>query len=84
MYLAYLDPGSGSMLAAAVVAGFAGAMVAVKMWWRRLTGKFRRQQPEQVAGEQAAAESTTTQAEGSEPAAQAASAEAAGRADRES
>lgn len=43
MDLAYLDPGSGSMLAAAVVAGFSGAMVAVRMWGRRLVGKFRRQ-----------------------------------------
>lgn len=42
MYLAYLDPGSGSMLAAAVVAGVAGAVVAVKVWWRRATGKLRR------------------------------------------
>jgi hypothetical protein len=45
MYLAYLDPGTGSMLAAAIVAGFAGAAVAVKVWWRRLTGRFRRSQP---------------------------------------
>lgn len=45
MYLAYLDPGTGSMLAAAVVAGVAGAAVAVKVWWRRLTGKLRRQRP---------------------------------------
>lgn len=52
MYLAYLDPGSGSMLMAAMVAGFAGVAVTVKVWWRRLTGKLRRQQP-------AAAESPT-------------------------
>lgn len=45
MDLAYLDPGSGSQLAMAIVAGFAGAMVALKVWWRRLTGRFRRQQP---------------------------------------
>jgi hypothetical protein len=45
MYIAYLDPGSGSMLAAAVVAGFAGAMVVVRVWWRRLTGRFRRARP---------------------------------------
>jgi uncharacterized protein (DUF2062 family) len=44
MYLAYLDPGTGSMLAAAVVAGVAGAAVMVKVWWRRLTSRFRRQQ----------------------------------------
>jgi uncharacterized protein (DUF2062 family) len=45
MYLAYLDPGTGSMLAAAVVAGVAGAAVAVKVWWRRMTAKLRRRQP---------------------------------------
>ena len=44
MYLAYLDPGTGSMLAAAVVAGVSGATVAVKVWWRRLTGRARRNQ----------------------------------------
>lgn len=36
------------MLASAVVAGFAGIVVAVKLWWRRLLGKFRRQQPGQI------------------------------------
>jgi hypothetical protein len=45
MYLAYLDPGTGSMLAAAVVAGVAGVAVTVKVWWRRLTAKLRRRQP---------------------------------------
>jgi hypothetical protein len=48
MYLAYLDPGTGTMLAAAVVAGVAGAAVAVKVWWRRLIGKLRRRQPTDV------------------------------------
>jgi hypothetical protein len=42
MDLAYLDAGSGSQLAMAVVAGFAGTMVAVRMWWRRLLGGVRR------------------------------------------
>lgn len=36
------------MLASAVVAGFAGTVVAVKLWWRRALGKFRRRQPSQV------------------------------------
>jgi hypothetical protein len=48
MYLAYLDAGSGSQLAMAVVAGFAGTMVAVRMWWRRGLGalsRLRRRQP---------------------------------------
>jgi hypothetical protein len=45
MDLAYLDPGSGSQLAMAIVAGFAGTMVVIKLWWRRVLGKFRRQHP---------------------------------------
>jgi hypothetical protein len=49
MDLAYLDAGSGSQLAMAIVAGFAGAMVAIKVWWRRITNlfrsMFRRRQP---------------------------------------
>jgi hypothetical protein len=40
--LAYIDAGTGSMLASAVVAGFAGAAVAVKVWWRRALNKIRR------------------------------------------
>jgi hypothetical protein len=43
MDLAYLDPGSGSQLAMAIVAGFAGAMVAIRVWWRRALSKLRRQ-----------------------------------------
>jgi hypothetical protein len=42
--LAYLDAGSGSLIVQAVVAGAAGIAVAVKLYWRRLTGRFRRQQ----------------------------------------
>lgn len=44
--LSYMDPGSGSLLAQAAVAGVAGAAVAFKMGWRRtaalLDGKRRR------------------------------------------
>lgn len=43
MDLAYLDPGSGSLIAQAVVGGIAGAAIAVKLYWRRLLGRFRRQ-----------------------------------------
>ena len=34
--VAYLDPGTGSMLLQAVAAGVAGAAVAGKLYWRRL------------------------------------------------
>lgn len=40
--LAYLDPGSGSLLVQALVAGVAGAAVTVKIYWRRITSRFRR------------------------------------------
>jgi hypothetical protein len=33
--LAYLDPGSGSLLLQALVGGVAGAAVFAKMYWRR-------------------------------------------------
>jgi hypothetical protein len=39
--VAYLDPGTGSMLLQAVVAGVAGAAVAGKLYWRRLKGFLR-------------------------------------------
>jgi hypothetical protein len=42
-HLAYLDAGSGSLIVQAIVAGTAGAVVAVKLYWRRITGRFRRQ-----------------------------------------
>ena len=53
-HLAYLDAGSGSLIVQAVIAGFAGVAVAVKMSWQRLVGKFRRQPVEQAAVEQSA------------------------------
>lgn len=73
MYLAYLDPGSGNMLAAALVAGFAGAAVAIKVWWRRLRSKFRRspagQAPAASAAERAASDAPAADAPGAEQAA---------------
>ena len=55
--LAYLDPGSGSMIAQAVVAGVAGAAVVGKVGWRRLTSPLRKN------GGQPAADPTSTEAE---------------------
>ena len=34
--LAYLDPGSGSLLLQAIVGGTAGIMVFFRHWWRTL------------------------------------------------
>lgn len=42
MTLAYLDANSGSLIASAAAAGFAGAAVAAKLGWQRVSGKFSR------------------------------------------
>lgn len=42
MLIAYLDPGSGSLVAQAVVAGVAGAAVAAKVGWRRISSSVRK------------------------------------------
>jgi hypothetical protein len=41
---AYLDPGSGSIIFQAVVAGAMAVSLTVKIYWRRLRGLFRRQE----------------------------------------
>jgi hypothetical protein len=42
LLLAYLDPGSGSMIMQAVAGGVAGFAVVGKMYWRRLKRVFVR------------------------------------------
>lgn len=39
---AYLDAGSGSMIAQILVGGFAAAGVAIKMYWKKIKGFFSR------------------------------------------
>ena len=51
--LGYLDAGSGSIIASAAAAGFAGAAVGAKMGWQRLTGKFKRGQEAETEVEEA-------------------------------
>ena len=46
MIFGYLDPGSGSVILQALVGGFAAVAVTAKLWWRRVTGIFRRDQDE--------------------------------------
>jgi hypothetical protein len=46
MDVAYLDAGSGSLIVQAVIGGVAGVAVAAKLYWRRLTGRFRKQPAE--------------------------------------
>lgn len=42
MLLAYLDPGTGSIILQALVAGFMGAMLAIKLFWAKITAFFRK------------------------------------------
>ena len=44
--LAYLDPGSGSMLLQAILGGVAGAGVAAKMFGRRILTALRLRKPD--------------------------------------
>jgi hypothetical protein len=39
---AYLDPGSGSVILQAILGGFAAVAVTFKLWWKRVTGIFKR------------------------------------------
>ena len=47
--LAYLDPGSGSMILQLLAGGVAAVGVAVKMYWRRLTRFLHLRKEEAVA-----------------------------------
>jgi hypothetical protein len=38
---AYLDPGTGSMILQLLLGGIAGAIVVLKLYWRRFVGLFR-------------------------------------------
>jgi len=40
--LAYIDPGSGSMLLQLLLGGIAGAVVVLKLYWRQFINLFRR------------------------------------------
>jgi hypothetical protein len=48
MIFGYLDPGSGSVILQALVGGFAAVAVTAKLWWRRVTGIFLRNQDEEA------------------------------------
>lgn len=48
MIFGYLDPGSGSVILQAIVGGFAALAVTAKLWWRRVTGLFRRNDDDQA------------------------------------
>ncbi len=46
--LLYLDPGSGSFLIQLLVAGLAGAGIAIAIGWGRIKRLFRKNQPVDV------------------------------------
>ena len=48
MIFGYLDPGSGSVILQAIVGGFAAIAVTGKLWWRRVTGFFKRNRDEEA------------------------------------
>jgi hypothetical protein len=50
--IAYLDPGTGSMLVQLLVGGVAAAGVAAKLYWRRLLTvlRIRKDEPEPELG----------------------------------
>lgn len=50
--LAYLDPGTGSLILQGILAGIAMAAVAIKMFWRRILVFLRIRPPAQTAGEE--------------------------------
>ncbi len=45
LILAYLDPGTGSIVVQAVVAGLAGVGVMLRLGWRRLASRGDRRDP---------------------------------------
>jgi hypothetical protein len=47
---AYLDPGTGSMVIQAVVAGAVGALALVRLYWSRLKGIVKRDPPKDANG----------------------------------
>jgi hypothetical protein len=47
--LAYLDPGTGSMIVSAIVGLIATVTLAAKTWWYRIRRFFRRAEPETTA-----------------------------------
>ncbi len=41
---AYIDPSAGSVLLQLLLGGLAGVLVALRLYWNRLSGFFRRRQ----------------------------------------
>ena len=45
MFLAYIDPGSGSLILQAIAGGVAAGAVMAKLYWRRLLRVLRIRKP---------------------------------------
>jgi hypothetical protein len=58
--LAYLDAGSGSLIASAIVAGFAGIAVVFKTGFRRVTLLFSPKRRREARAAEATRSSSTT------------------------
>ena len=39
---AYLDPGTGTFALQGLIAGFAGCLLAIRTYWKKIGGLFRR------------------------------------------
>lgn len=62
MTIGYLDPGSGSIIASAVVGGFAAAGVAVRQARHRFASKFSRKHDDSSGAEaESEVDATTTE-----------------------
>lgn len=48
--VAYLDPGTGGLIASAAAAGFAGVAVVAKSKWRSASGKLRKKDDASSSG----------------------------------
>lgn len=46
---AYIDPGTGSMVLQAVIAGVVGGLVVIKMYWQRIKAVFSRRDPSKLS-----------------------------------
>ena len=42
MMLAYLDPGTGSIILQAVIGAILGSFLVIKMYWYKISGSLRR------------------------------------------
>jgi hypothetical protein len=50
-WLAYLDPGSGSVIVQVLLGGIATLAVAAKLWWGRVLKVLRIRKPEEPQSE---------------------------------